>query len=71
MAKIIEETLMHCGKCKKKTIHLRNGSKTGLLMFLVHLVLTVMTFGVWLVIVVVWMVLNAKIGGWMCKECGK
>ncbi len=71
MAKAIEETLKGCSKCKKTTIHMRNINKTGLVMFLVHLVLTVCTAGVWLILLVVWLILNKKIGGWICKECGR
>lgn len=71
MAKAIEETLKHCSKCNRKTVHLRNTNKTGLIMFLVHIVLTVITTGVWLILLVIWLILNAKIGGWTCNECGR
>lgn len=69
MAKAIEETLKKCKKCNRTTKHYRNTEKTGLLMFLVHLVLTVATMGVWLALVIIYMVLNTKIGGWKCSEC--
>ena len=69
MATVIEESLRTCKKCKKKTIHIRNAKKTGALMILVHIVLTVATMGIWIALVIVWMVLTAKIGGWTCKEC--
>ena len=39
-------------------------------MLLVHLVLTVVTVGVWLALVIIWKILNTKIGGWKCSECG-
>lgn len=71
MAKAIEETIKKCSRCKKPTVHMRNTEKTSAIMFLVHLVLTVLTAGVWLIILVIWLVLNAKLGGWICKECGK
>lgn len=71
MTRIVEESLKHCRRCGKETVHRRNNTKTGLLMFLVHLVLTVLTWGAWLVLVVIWAVLNAKIGGWACSECGR
>ena len=70
MGKAIEETIKKCNKCDKKTIHIRNTNKMGLGMFLIHLVLTVVTVGVWLVLLIIWMILNTKIGGWVCKECG-
>lgn len=70
MPKKIEEKIMKCSTCNKKTIHMRNSQQTGLLMFLVHLVLTVATVGVWLVLVIVWTLLNKQIGGWQCRDCG-
>lgn len=71
MAKAIEQTIKDCKRCSKKTVHHRASSKTGLIMFLVHIVLTIVTAGVWLVLLLVWMLLNTKIGGWSCQECGK
>lgn len=71
MGNVVEEKLMKCRKCKKKTKHQRNNSKTGLLMMLVHIGLIAVTAGVWLIVLVVWMLLNAKIGGWRCEGCGK
>ncbi|MCV6612416.1 MAG: hypothetical protein OIF55_16765 [Amphritea sp.] len=71
MARVIEETLKKCRKCGKETVHRRNNTKTGLAMFLVHLVLTALTMGGWLVLLIIWMVLTAKIGGWKCSECSK
>lgn len=70
MAKAIEETLKKCTKCKKQTRHIRNTTKTGGAMFLVHLVLTVVTMGAWLILLIIWMMLNTKVGGWTCSECG-
>ena len=69
MAKIIEEQMMNCSKCKKLTKHFRNNSKSSGFMILVHLLLTIFTFGIWLLVIIVWKVLNAKIGGWKCSEC--
>ena len=70
MAKAIEQTLKQCKKCSKKTIHHRSIDKTGLVMFLVHIVLTILTAGAWLVLLLIWVLLNKKIGGWSCSECG-
>ena len=39
-------------------------------MILVHLILAISTFGIWLGLVIIWKVLNAKIGGWKCSELG-
>lgn len=71
MAKIIEEQLKNCNKCKKTTKHLRNNKKSSGFMLLVHLVMTFATVGIWLALVIVWKMLNTKIGGWKCSECGK
>jgi hypothetical protein len=71
MATVIEEKLEHCKKCLKTTKHHRNNNKTSGFMLLVHLILTVVTTGVWLVLVIIWKILNTKIGGWKCSECGK
>jgi len=71
VTKAIEETLKSCSKCGKKTIHMRNTNKTSSIMLLVHIGLTIVTAGAWLILLVVWQILNAKIGGWTCKECGK
>ena len=70
MAKIIEEQLMKCRKCGKNTKHHRNNTSSSGFMLLVHFILTILTVGVWLVLVIIWKVLNAKMGGWKCSECG-
>lgn len=70
MATFIEERLRYCKRCGKTTRHCRNNTKSSGFMLLVHLVLTVVTAGVWLVLVILWKVLNTKIGGWKCSECG-
>ena len=71
MAKALEETLKFCKHCQRKTKHQRTYSKTGLVAFLVHLVLTIFTAGAWLVLLVLWKLLTTKVGGWTCAECGK
>lgn len=67
--KIVEQKLKHCTKCEKETIHHRNNTKTGLIMILVHIVLTIATMGAWLVLLVIWKLLTVKIGGWKCEAC--
>jgi len=69
MAKIIEEQLKHCSKCDKTTKHLRNNSKSSGFMIFVHVILTICTAGIWLIFILLWKVLNAKVGGWKCGEC--
>ena len=34
---------------------------------ILHLILTLVTFGMWLV---VWVLISIKIGGWRCSQCG-
>ena len=70
MAKAIEETLKKCTNCKRKTKHIRNITKSSSVMILVHIALTLVTMGVWLVLLLIWTILNAKVGGWTCSECG-
>lgn len=70
MAKDLERTLMKCKKCKKKTEHLRNTDKTGLLALIIHIALIFVTMGVWLALIIIYKILNTKIGGWQCSECG-
>ncbi len=70
MTKIIEEQLKHCRKCDKTTKHHRNNAKSSGFMLLIHIILTLVTVGVWLVLIIIWKILNAKIGGWKCSECG-
>ena len=69
--KTIEQKLKHCSRCKKTTTHQRNNTSTGLVMILIHIVLTVLTAGIWLVLLILWKILTAKIGGWKCERCGK
>ena len=66
MATIIEEKIIKCSKCGIRTKHYRNNSKSSGFMILIHLVLTVITLGVWLALAIIWKVLFAKIGGWEC-----
>ncbi len=70
MTKAIEEQLMKCKKCSKTTKHHRNTDKSSGFMLLVHLILTVCTSGIWLVLIVILKMLNSKVGGWACSECG-
>ena len=69
MATDLERTLMKCKKCKKKTEHLRNTDKTGLLALLIHIALIFVTAGLWLVAIILYKIFNTKIGGWQCSEC--
>jgi len=67
--RVIEEQMMKCKKCKGVTRHYRNNTESSGFMLLVHLVLTLATFGMWLALVVIWKILNTKVGGWRCSKC--
>jgi hypothetical protein len=67
--KDIERTFKHCNRCHHATEHQRNISKTGLLMFLIHVALVIVTAGFWLLVLIVYKILTAKIGGWVCSVC--
>lgn len=71
MTAIIENKVKHCRKCDKKTKHQRGNNKSSGFMILIHLILIVVTAGIWLAIILIWKILNYKIGGWSCAECGK
>ncbi len=70
MAIYIEEKLTKCKHCGKTTKHFRNNSKSSGFMLLVHFVLTIVTAGAWLALIIILKILNMKIGGWKCSECG-
>ncbi len=71
MAKVIEQSLMFCPNCNKKTMHYKETKK---LSWLMHLVLTLITGGLWLAflfITMIWHVFTKKIGGKRtCSNCG-
>ena len=68
---IIEEKLKKCSKCKARTKHFRNYSKTSGFMLLVHIALGILTYGFWIAVVLIYKLLNSPIGGWMCSKCDK
>lgn len=70
MGNVVEEKLKKCKKCNVETMHRRNNTKSSGFMLLVHLILTVVTWGVWLALIIVWKILNYKVGGWKCAQCG-
>ena len=68
MSKQTESKFKYCGKCKADTLHYRNSSKTSFVMGLIHVVLTIVSFGLWLIPLILHSVLTAKIGGWKCSN---
>ena len=71
MANYIEEKLINCKSCGKATKHHRNNNKSTGFMLLVHVLLTLCTFGVWFFLIASWKILFWKVGGWICSECEK
>tara|TARA_A100001015_G_scaffold163020_1_gene181168 strand:- start:540 stop:752 length:213 start_codon:yes stop_codon:yes gene_type:complete len=69
--KYVEEQLKQCKTCNRKTKHWRNNTKSSGFMLLVHLVLIIGTMGFWLIPLILVKVLDSRIGGWSCSECGK
>jgi len=51
-----------CKNCGKQVVVFRKGTN-----HLLHLILTVLTFGFWLI---VWFGVSIKFGGWRCTQCG-
>ena len=52
----------HCPSCNKRVVVFRKGTN-----HILHLLLSIVTFGVWLI---VWFGSAVKFGGWRCTECG-
>jgi uncharacterized protein (DUF983 family) len=67
--KYLEETLKQCKHCGKQTKHHRTNSKPGFGMILLHIILTVITSGLWLLLLLPYYLFTTKIGGWSCSEC--
>lgn len=65
----IEQTMKHCSSCGHKTRHSRSNSKPGFGMILLHIILTCLTMGIWLVPLLVWYFMTMKVGGWTCEKC--
>lgn len=66
----IEEKLMRCDFCEKTTKFQRNHTKSSGFMLLVHFFLTILTAGVWLVLVSIVKLINEPVEKWRCEECG-
>lgn len=67
MANKMEQKMMYCNICKRRTMHYRNNKEMSWLM---HLFLTLITAGMWLivwVIIALWHILTKPIGGWVCS----
>lgn len=58
-----EQVMYRCKRCDESTVHLRQTPS-----HLLHLILTIVTFGFWLP---VWILLSLGRSSPQCSECGK
>jgi len=58
----IDEKAGMCATCNKQVMVRRKGTN-----HLLHLVLSVLTGGFW---IIVWILASVKFGGWRCTQCG-
>jgi hypothetical protein len=58
-----QEASGFCKNCNKQVMIRRKGTN-----HILHLLLTLITFGFWIII---WVAESIKIGGWRCTQCGK
>lgn len=64
----VETQNRHCPQCNRVTIHNRNNSKAN---WLLHIVIGLVTCGVWLVLILVLRFLSTEgAGPWVCSICG-
>ena len=75
MATKVAQQMMFCKSCGKQTLHQKNIKEMSWLM---HLVLTIFTGGIWLIIWVLmflWHMVakpaSAVANRWVCSQCGK
>ncbi|MCH9022260.1 MAG: hypothetical protein IID32_05815 [Planctomycetes bacterium] len=57
-----QEATGYCNRCRRDQLIRRKGTSNAL-----HLILTLCTFGFWLII---WVLASVKFGGWRCHQCG-
>ena len=74
MAIVVEQRLRHCRGCQKQTIHYKNSRQMS---WVVHLVLTIFTAGLWLLLWIGFVCLHMVLkpltsltSSWACSECG-
>ena len=66
--KAIEQSLYECPTCGRVTIHSRNVEKMN---WLLHLVLALVTFGVWLIVALLMALSCGPTSAWVCGQCGQ
>ncbi|ATG73659.1 hypothetical protein AN401_07145 [Zobellella denitrificans] len=57
-----EKKSAYCKSCERRVVVFRKGTN-----HILHLLLSIITFGLWLII---WFGCAVKFGGWRCTECG-
>ncbi|WP_111860015.1 hypothetical protein [Acinetobacter sp. CFCC 10889] len=74
MAKKVAQQMMMCNSCGRKTLHQKNTKEISWLM---HLVLTIFTGGLWLIVwvlILMWHAIakpaSAAVNRWVCSQCG-
>jgi uncharacterized ion transporter superfamily protein YfcC len=75
MATKVAQQMMFCKSCGKQTLHQKNIKEMSWLM---HLVLTIFTAGIWLMIwvfILLWHMIakpaSAVANRWVCSQCGR
>lgn len=51
-----------CKTCNRQVVVFRKGTN-----HILHLLLSLLTFGLWIII---WIGVSVKFGGWRCTQCG-
>jgi len=74
MASVVLEKMMSCDKCQHDTLHRKNAKK---MRWIMHILLTVITAGLWLFVLVLLFVLHvinktatSVTNSWTCSVCG-
>jgi len=71
MAKVVNQQVLQCRKCKRPTLHYQN---TKQMSWLMHLVLAIFTGGLWLIVwvfLLLWHGLTKPVNAkWTCSACG-
>lgn len=72
MAQKLLSKLMPCPTCGRETKHHKNSKQMSWVM---HLVLTILTAGIWLIFLMLTMIWHGltkpKFGKWTCSVCGE
>ena len=74
MASVVKQEMRYCKNCGHETMHLKNAKKMS---WIVHLLLTIITGGFWLIIWIPLTILHifnksltSLASSWTCSVCG-